>query len=224
MKAHVAQWSAECACSRIDRSLCPDATDSRTGSPGIAGLPTAMSWTGDGPSQRTCMAALPARHRGAAVSTWLRRLFGATSASAGNAPRPATAPVAPGSALDTVLGAWRPALDVDVLFCQWLLGADPHADRPGDDREQELLAPIEAAALSDRAGSMVPRVPAVIPQLLQGLRDPKRSTQSLSRQVTQDPVLVAAVLRVANSPPPELLQRAKSWSLLFGFFAMAHSL
>jgi len=107
--------------------------------------------------------------------------------------------MAPPSTLHGALGAWCPALDVDVLFCRWLLGVDADADRPSDDHEEDLLALIKAAATSDRAGSIVPRVPAVIPQLLQELRDPMRSTNSLARLVTQDPVLVAAVLRVANS-------------------------
>jgi HD-like signal output (HDOD) protein len=43
-------------------------------------------------------------------------------------------------------------------------------------------------------------MPAVVPQLLQTLRNPQHTSSALSRLVAQDPVLVAAVLRVANSP------------------------
>ena len=47
---------------------------------------------------------------------------------------------------------------------------------------------------------LVPRVPAVIPQLLRSLRDDTVSGAELSRQLAQDVVLVAEVIREANSP------------------------
>jgi HD-like signal output (HDOD) protein len=50
------------------------------------------------------------------------------------------------------------------------------------------------------AASLVPRVPAVIPQLLGSLRDDSLSGADLARQVAQDVVLVAEVIREANSP------------------------
>ena len=50
------------------------------------------------------------------------------------------------------------------------------------------------------AAALVPRVPAVIPQLLGSLRDDSLSGAELARQVAQDVVLVAEVIREANSP------------------------
>jgi HD-like signal output (HDOD) protein len=50
------------------------------------------------------------------------------------------------------------------------------------------------------AAGLVPRVPAVIPQLLGSLRDDNLSGAELARQVAQDVVLVAEVIREANSP------------------------
>ena len=50
------------------------------------------------------------------------------------------------------------------------------------------------------AADLVPRVPAVIPQLLRSLRDDSMSGADLSRQLAQDVVLVAEVIREANSP------------------------
>lgn len=50
------------------------------------------------------------------------------------------------------------------------------------------------------AAGLVPRVPAVIPQLLGSLRDDSLSGADLARQVAQDVVLVAEVIREANSP------------------------
>jgi HD-like signal output (HDOD) protein len=57
--------------------------------------------------------------------------------------------------------------------------------------------------LSESPGAgahLVPRVPAVIPQLLRSLRDDAMSSADLSRMLAQDVVLVAEVIRSANSP------------------------
>src|SRR5205085_8589672 len=63
------------------------------------------------------------------------------------------------------------------------------------------LAKIQATPLAgDAAAAWVPRVPSVVPHLLQTLRERDGSMSALARQLAQDPVLVAAVLRIANSP------------------------
>jgi HD-like signal output (HDOD) protein len=43
-------------------------------------------------------------------------------------------------------------------------------------------------------------MPTVLPQLLRTLRDPDTSVTELARELAHDPVLVAAVLHIANSP------------------------
>jgi HD-like signal output (HDOD) protein len=52
----------------------------------------------------------------------------------------------------------------------------------------------------EAAADLVPRVPAVIPQLLRSLRDDTMSGAELARQVSQDVTLVAEVIREVNSP------------------------
>ena len=129
------------------------------------------------------------------LSTWLRRLFGTAETPR---PEPAALPAPATAAPSTSQPA--AALDVDVAFCQWLLDTDPLAEPAPSEVERTLLASLDAAAADERLASRVPRVPAIIPQLLQMLRDPARSTSDVASHVAQDPVLVASVLRTANSP------------------------
>jgi HD-like signal output (HDOD) protein len=55
------------------------------------------------------------------------------------------------------------------------------------------------SASPGQAAGLVPRVPEAIPQLLRSLDDDGVSAAELSRQVAQDTVLVAEVIREANS-------------------------
>lgn len=123
---------------------------------------------------------------------WLDRLRGRGSAAAGDDP----ADTLSFTASVQALGRWRTQVDVDTLYARWLLGA------PRDTGGVNAAALLQrlAATLADARESLIPRVPALVPQLLHGLRDPRRSIVALSRQVAQDPVLVAAVLRRVNSP------------------------
>jgi HD-like signal output (HDOD) protein len=136
------------------------------------------------------------------MKKWLARLFGGA--------RPASAPdldsgcdVNP-PALQEVAGAVpasanpEPMPDIDLAFFLWLAGPHINGAPAGAGLILDQLArlgrdPIDAA-------SLVPRVPAVIPQLLRSLRDEDSSAASLARQVAQDTVLVAEVIREVNSP------------------------
>ena len=91
------------------------------------------------------------------------------------------------------------AAGIPTLFYRWLAGP------PGEDilPSTERLILDEFARLVDSpedGADLVPRVPAVIPQLLRSLRDESMSGADLSRQLAQDVVLVAEVIREANSP------------------------
>lgn len=88
--------------------------------------------------------------------------------------------------------------EIDAAYYRWLT-ASAGFNAPAD-LENQILDQVQAlAARPDDAAGLVPRVPEVIPQLLRSLRDEEVSTSELSRQVVQDVVLAAEVIREANS-------------------------
>lgn len=95
----------------------------------------------------------------------------------------------------------RPAVDVDNLFFSWLLGTGEAMTQEFNDAENRLLHALKREADSDDAATadLVPRIPSVIPLLLRSLRDSTVSNSQLAAHVSQDAVLVAAVLRQVNS-------------------------
>ena len=131
------------------------------------------------------------------MKRWLARLFGAAPAApVDHAPSPSNVP-SPDVPLIPAVNE-QPALDLDLAFFHWLAG--PHiAGAAGD----ETLVLDELARLArdpQAASALVPRVPAVIPQVLRSLRDDAGSASDLARLVAQDAVLVAEVIREVNSP------------------------
>ena len=158
------------------------------------------------------------------MKKWLARLFG----GAGGA-RPASPPD-PDAARGVDAPARQPASngvpagsdpepvpDIDLAFFLWLAGPHVSGAPAGAGLILDELArlgrdPIDAA-------SLVPRVPAVIPQLLRSLRDADSSAASLARQVAQDTVLVAEVIREVNSPyyrPTTAVRNLEGALLLLG--------
>jgi len=159
------------------------------------------------------------------MNNWLRRLLRSDARSAA---RPAH-PSADRASAEPVVGlaAWKPSVEIDVLFSRWLLCERLAAADAHDHIETALLTNLEAAALSGDVAALVPRVPAVVPQLLQILRDPSGSMSALSRELTQDPVLVAAVLKVANSPyfrPAKPIASIEQALLILGHDGLGHLL
>lgn len=129
---------------------------------------------------------------------WFRRLFEAAS--------PAPAPLVPSETVEPApapASAATPAplhvAAIDRHFYRLLAGTP--ADGAGAALEKTILDEM-ARLVRDpySAAGLVPRVPAVIPQLLGSLRDETLSGADLARQVAQDVVLVAEVIREANSP------------------------
>ena len=152
------------------------------------------------------------------MKNWLARLFG----SARPAPSPPIAPEAsparpPGA--DTVANPPHgepPAPDLDLAFYRWLAGPCSAAVAGGALLIDELA---RLAAQPQSAAGLVPRVPAVIPQLLRSLRDEASSAADLARQLSQDAVLVAEVIREVNSPyyrPATPVRNIEGALLLFG--------
>lgn len=93
------------------------------------------------------------------------------------------------------------AADINKQFYRWLIGQQGQTEQPVSILDKKILQALEQVANSDAGGAnLVPRVPAVIPQLLRSLRDEKMSAGELSRQIAHDVVLVAEVIHEANSP------------------------
>lgn len=122
------------------------------------------------------------------MKNWINRLFNAaddsTVADAANARSAAQA-----AGLTT---------EIDERYYRWLTASAAFNAPP--ETEELILAEIRKVSGSpgDAAG-LVPRVPEAIPQLLRSLGNDSVSAAELSRQVTQDTVLVAEVIREANS-------------------------
>jgi len=87
------------------------------------------------------------------------------------------------------------------------------APQPMDDLVKHNVAALLQVDTLDR--KLFPRRPALLPQLMQAVNEPDAAAEKLSRIVAHDPVLVADVLRLANSglyrlsvTPIETIQRA----------------
>jgi len=123
------------------------------------------------------------------MKNWFARWFGGATAAADYTPAtpiPAAQPAAPAP------------FDLDLAFHRWLSGPVAHVGETKDALILDELAKL--ARQPDDAAELVPRVPAVVPQLLRSLREEGTSATELARQVAQDVTLVAEVIREVNSP------------------------
>jgi HD-like signal output (HDOD) protein len=99
---------------------------------------------------------------------------------------------------DTNVRAVAGPVACDTTFYRWLTAAAGYA-APAE-IEQRILDRVAALAFNPReAAELVPRVPEIIPKLLGSLGEDGASTAELARLVTEDTVLVAEVVREANS-------------------------
>jgi HD-like signal output (HDOD) protein len=131
---------------------------------------------------------------------WIARWFNQSAATPA-----AIAPVATPADVGAGIEPAAPAADIDIdtLFYRWLAGQSGAGDADAIHTANEKLIIDQLARLveSPQSGAdLVPRVPAVIPQLLRSLRDDSMSSAELSRQLAQDVVLVAEAIREANGP------------------------
>jgi HD-like signal output (HDOD) protein len=127
------------------------------------------------------------------MKNWINRLRG------GSDNTDATSPAAPASAAaeqeDDQPGGM--IAEIEAAYYRLLTGAAGY-DAPAA-TENQILDQLRALAQNPAsAAELVPRVPEVIPQLLRSLHD-EASNADLARQVAQDVVLVAEVIREANS-------------------------
>jgi HD-like signal output (HDOD) protein len=78
--------------------------------------------------------------------------------------------------------------------------ADADGDLDINPFEAQVLEALDAILASQQSGAaLVRRMPGLIPQLLQSLRSDSFSGAALSRTISSDVVLVAEVIRLANS-------------------------
>ena len=108
------------------------------------------------------------------------------------------APVAAAAAPEHV----RPpatSAEIDAIYYRWLAAAG--SAQASKQAEQQILDELTRLAREPIAGAaLVPRIPAIIPQLMRTLQDETMSAAELSRQLAQDVLLVAEVYREANRP------------------------
>ncbi len=124
------------------------------------------------------------------MKNWINRLL------SGAEPQVATPEAGAAQAgTDAAAGA---AEGIDALYYRWLAGP-ARFDAPP---ELEALILEQVRSLAQNPGvaaDLVPRVPELIPRLLRSLRDDSVSAGELASQVAEDVVMVAEVLREANS-------------------------
>jgi len=146
---------------------------------------------------------------------WLKRMIlgasppetpaGATGAAV--APAPAAAPPAapsPAPGADRPDPGTAPSYQqkerIDTAYADWLFGGW-RADAPGTAAaEARVLESLNAIARSQHSGAdLMRRMPGVVPQLLQSLRSETFSGADIARKISSDVVMVAEVIRLANS-------------------------
>ena len=110
----------------------------------------------------------------------------------------ASSPVAPDCCADPV--GVLPDLDVDVMYFNWLIGATEAVSERHVLLEKSILQALAKLCESPLGSAeLLPRVPAVLPQLLKSLRDEEVSGAVLASQISKDVVLVAELLLEVNS-------------------------
>jgi HD-like signal output (HDOD) protein len=139
---------------------------------------------------------------------WLRQLFSTSAPGPGPAPGPVSIPAAPSPAAPALTADAAPPrpvsfeqLDrVNADYYGWLFGRDIDTGLDTNPLETQVLGTLAAILASQQSGAaLVRRMPGLIPQLLQSLRSDTFSGAALSRTISGDVVLVAAVIRLANS-------------------------
>lgn len=126
------------------------------------------------------------------MKNWISRLRGGADTPAAV---PAKSGAVDGASPDEPSGGL--GVEIEATYYRWLTASAGY-DAPLE-AEQAILERLRAlVADPDAAAELVPRIPEVIPQLLRSLHD-EASNADMARQVAQDVVLTAEVIREANS-------------------------
>jgi HD-like signal output (HDOD) protein len=96
--------------------------------------------------------------------------------------------------------SWMQNDSMNASLMNWLLEGYDQSNLFANPLEQKVLAALDKIIASNQAtADMVRRMPGVLPQLLQSLRTEDFSGAELARTISNDVVLVAEVIRIANS-------------------------
>lgn len=122
------------------------------------------------------------------MKKWIGRLLGGDKETEG----------ATGAGAAAVVDEDELAAEVDAVYYRWLTASS--GSNAGRELEEKVLEQVRALAGDpEGAAGLVPRLPDLIGQLLGALSDENISTGALSAEVGRDLVLVAEVIREANS-------------------------
>lgn len=114
-------------------------------------------------------------------------------------PAPASAATEAATEATTAPGYEQKEL-VDTAFSNWLFGAWQGGPADTAAAEARALEAVNAIARSQHAGAdLMRRMPGVVPQLLHSLRSETFSGADIARKISSDVVMVAEVIRLANS-------------------------
>ena len=123
--------------------------------------------------------------------SWIGKMFGGDGEAK---PAPVVAETQPGEVEEPAT-----AEEIDAVYYRWLAQAGATPASPAT--EKLVLDELTRIARSPSEGAaLVPRVPAIIPKLMRTLQDEDMNVADLSRQLSEDVVLVAEVYREANRP------------------------
>lgn len=146
----------------------------------------------------------------ASAATMARTASTPDGAKAGAAASAIAAPGKPPA--EAAYGAsWEQRNDANANFNDWLFEINNDSELSTNAVEDEILDALDKIVKSKQSCvNMVKRLPGLIPQLLQSLRTENFSGAELARKIAHDPVLVAAVIRLANSSANSLAKTITS--------------
>ena len=129
---------------------------------------------------------------------FFRRWFGG-GAAAPATPLPAGRDDEPAQWPEGTTPPWQ-ASDLDLIFNRLALGVAPAEDDALTTNEQAALRHLRDQLNGDHFDpKSLPRLPALVPQLLRSLRSNDVGSAALAAQISKDPVLVGEIVRVCNS-------------------------
>ena len=97
-----------------------------------------------------------------------------------------------------------PPLNLKVLgdtYYRQLVGATNLHHSPLNTQERDVLTQVEdLLATQKQSATLIPRMAGVLPKLMTHLREDNYNSKDIAKLISTDPVLVAEVLRLVNSP------------------------